>query len=104
LTEIEVTDPTHPLFGRRFPVLSISSPPQGAGSVLVQYREHMALRIPVLATNLASARSAPQTKLTLEAVAALVALAVECEVLCPSNPPKSGDDCRQHCSDASSMI
>src|SRR5256885_4225810 len=26
LTEIEVTDPTHPLFGRHFPLISVSSP------------------------------------------------------------------------------
>src|SRR3712207_6869606 len=31
LTEIDVTDPTHPLFGRRFAVLSISAPLHGAG-------------------------------------------------------------------------
>ena len=45
VTEIEVTDPTHPLFGRRFPVLSISSPPQNPGHVLVSYREQMTLRM-----------------------------------------------------------
>lgn len=27
VTEVEVTDPTHPLFGRRFPLLSVSYAP-----------------------------------------------------------------------------
>jgi hypothetical protein len=94
LTEIEVTDPTHPLFGRHFSALSISSPPQGEGNVLVVYK-HMALRVPVSATNLAPARPGPRTKLTLEAVAELVSLVEECEVICQCNPSESGSACPQ---------
>jgi len=96
LTEIEVTDPTHPLFGRRFPLLSISSPQQGSGHVLVSYRGYMALRIPLFATNLASSRPTGQTKLTLSAVTDLISLAEQCEVLCHTNPQKSGNDCPQN--------
>ena len=48
---IEVTDPTHPLCGRRFQVLSISHPPQRPGHVVVAYRGSLRLRIPALATN-----------------------------------------------------
>ena len=48
--EIEVTDPTHPLFRRRFAVVSISRPPHGSGHVLVAYRDGMQLRIPVAST------------------------------------------------------
>jgi hypothetical protein len=33
---VEVTDPTHPLYGRRFAVLAISHPPQRPGHVVVK--------------------------------------------------------------------
>src|SRR3954447_13697438 len=36
--QVEVTDPSHPLYGRRFQVLSISHPPHGPGHVVVAYR------------------------------------------------------------------
>jgi hypothetical protein len=94
VTEIEVTDPTHPLFGRRFPVLSITAPHQdSSGYVLVSYREDMTLRISLLSTSLAPSRSAGQTKLTSDALTDLISLAEQCEVLCPANPQKSGSDC-----------
>src|SRR6202030_4144077 len=47
--EIEWTDPPHPLYGRRFQVLSISQPPQRPGHVVVAYRSFLRLRIPVQA-------------------------------------------------------
>lgn len=104
VTEIEVTDPTHPLFGRRFSILSIStSQPDSAGHVLVSYREYMSLRISFLSTNLAPPRSAGQTKLTLDALTDLISLAEQCEVLCPANPQKSGSDCLQDSKPKSSM-
>ena len=49
VTEIEVTDPTHPLFGRRFPMRSISAPERGGIYVLVLYRHTFTLRIPLRA-------------------------------------------------------
>ena len=93
LTEVEVTDPTHPLFGRRFPLVSVSSSPQSAGHVLVAYRDYMRLRIPRLATNLAPAQPIGSTKLTLPAMTELIALAEQCEELCHTNPPTSGCAC-----------
>ena len=95
LTEIEVTDPTHPLFGRHFPVLSISSPPQGLGHVFVVYQEHMTLCIPLSATNLAPPRPTGQAKLTLSAVTDLISLVEQCEVLCQLHQQRSGSDCLQ---------
>lgn len=92
----------HPLFGRCFPVLSISSPLQGSGHVLVAYREHMTLRIPTDATNLAPQRPTSRTKLTLPAMQELILLAAECEELCLSTPPTSGTDCPQTCNTVSS--
>ena len=89
-------DPTHPLYGRRFPLLSIGFSPRIPGHVLVSYREYMALRIPVSATNLASPRPTAPTKLTLQALLELISLAEQCEVLCPSNHLPSGNDCPQN--------
>ena len=87
-TEIEVTDPTHPLFGRRFALISVSSPLQGPGSAFVSYREYMVLRLPVASTTLALSRPVLSTKLTLSAVKELVTLAEDCEALNahPSKP------------------
>ena len=96
MTEIEVTDPTHPLFGRRFPVLSVNSSQRDSdGNVFVSYREYMILRIPLLSTSLASCRPEGQTKLCLDALTDLISLAEQCEALCPSNLQKSGTDCLQ---------
>ena len=97
LIEVEVTDPTHALFGRRFPLLSLSSTLSRVEHVLVGFRGHMALRIPVSATNLAPTRPCPRAKLTLAAITELISLAEQCEVLCPSNRARSGDACRQDC-------
>ncbi len=94
MTEIEVTDPTHPLFGRRFPVRSISAPERGGIYVLVLYRDIFTLRIPLSASNLAPPRSASFTKLTCDSVAHLITLAEQCEAVCPPDPQTSGDNCR----------
>ena len=83
----------HPLFGRRFSVLSISHPVNGAGHVVVAYRQSMTLRIPHTATNLALSRPSSATKLTATAVADLVALAEDCEALCPLLRSTSGGTC-----------
>jgi hypothetical protein len=91
--EVEVTDPTHPLFGRRFHVVSISHPPRRPGQVTVTYRDGMCLRFPVLATNLAPGNAAAlRSKFTREALLDLVALVKECEVACPDHPGASGPD------------
>jgi len=80
-TEIEVTDPTHPLFGRRFLLISFSSPLQGAGSAFVSYREYMVLRLPVASTTLALSRPVISTKLTSDAIKELMTIAGDCEAL-----------------------
>jgi len=81
--EIDVTDPTHPLFGRRFEILSVHDSPGLVGHVLVSYLGHITLRIELQATNLApSPRPAPPaTKLTSQALTELAQLAEQCEVL-----------------------
>ena len=91
LEEVEVTDPTHALFGRRYQVLSITHPLGSPGHVLVAHRDGVCLRIPVLATNLApSAPALPRTKLTRAALLDLLSLVKECEALCPDHRNASG--------------
>src|SRR5215510_7388627 len=51
-TEVEVTDPAHPLFGRRFALLSTSPRPHSVGYIFVAYRDTMGLRLPHVATSL----------------------------------------------------
>src|SRR3989304_8994516 len=89
-TQVEVIDPTHALFGRKFPLISFSQQP-GAQYALVRYRESMALRIPLRATNLAAAQPKVPTKLSLSAVRELLSVAEAGEVLCPPDPATSGE-------------
>ena len=88
-----MTDPTHPLYGRRFPILSISHPPQHPGHVVVAYRTFMRLRLPVQATNLAADNHRQlRTTFTRVALVELLALLKECEGLCTGHPGVSGND------------
>jgi hypothetical protein len=78
-----VTDPTHPLFGRRFLVRSISRPPHGSGHVLVAYRDAMQLRIPVASTSLmVNPIPPPGTKWTPDAIREFLSLVQEAETPC----------------------
>ena len=71
-TEIEVVDPAHPLYGRRFPLVSLSHSPRGLPQALVTYQRDILVRIPVSATNLSPA---PQllfkTKISFDAACEL---------------------------------
>ena len=90
LAEVEVTDPFHPLFGRRFPLISSSSTITGPGYVWAAYRDYMRLRIPLSATSLVSSGPISRTKFTRQGLEELLALASEYEGLCQSTPQKSG--------------
>jgi hypothetical protein len=71
--EIEVTDPTHPLFGQRFVIHSLSQPPTRAACVHVVYQETMILRIPLAATNRQRClQRRTRTKWTAEAIAGVL--------------------------------
>jgi hypothetical protein len=88
---IEVTDPTHPLYGRRFQVLSISHPPQRPGHVVVAYRGSLRLRIPVPATEpIPGNASRPRTRFTKDALLELLALWKESQAACVDHPGPSG--------------
>src|SRR6266581_1246476 len=94
LGEVEVTDPGHPLFGRRFALVSTRPRPHSVGYLFVAYRDTMVLRIPQAATSLVTPPPEPQllTKLTSHAITELISFAEQCEVLCPATQPNSGTD------------
>ena len=104
ITEIEVTDAKHPLFGRRFSLISITSSPHGSSQVFVAYRDSMVLRIPLASTTLAVSRPLASTKLTRDAVTDLLTVAEDCEALCPLIPPRSGNTYQPTCHSGSETI
>lgn len=96
LTEIEVTDPTHPLFGRRFPMLSSRPQAPTATHVFVTSQGFMVLRLPRAATTLLPLPPRMSTPLTSHAITDLIALAEPCEVLCHTIPDLSGPPAVPH--------
>ena len=87
-----MTYPSHPLYGRRFQVLSVSHPPNHPGHVIVAYRSFMRLRLPVQATNLTADNArCLRTKCTRAALLELLALTKECEGACTDHPEVSGN-------------
>lgn len=98
--EIEVTDSKHPLFGRKFAMRAANEPRQGRQYVFVVYRDHLLLRIPIDATNLALTRPTPITKLTFAAITELISLAEPYEAAWIAqhniSPKTSGDDSLQN--------
>src|SRR5262249_40528192 len=97
----EVTDPTHPLFGQRFVVRSVSQPPGQAGFAYVVYQQAMTLRIPLAATDRCNfPRRRPRTKWTAEAITDVLTLVTEVPLSCPPDP--SGKGSRPNCKRKSS--
>ena len=91
--EVEVTDSSHPLYGRRFALLSTRPRPHSVGYLFVAYRDTMVLRIPQAATSLVMApEPQPLTKLPSHAITELISCAEQCEVLCPATQLNSGTD------------
>ncbi len=88
---VEVTDPTHPLYGRRFAVHSVTHPGHGPGHVFVIYRDHVRLRLPLAATDLVPCqRPTHSTKLTAASIRQFLVRAQECAQACPNDPTPSG--------------
>jgi hypothetical protein len=94
---VEVTDPTHPLFVRKFRLLEVSRSACGTVQVTVRYRDDLTLRLPQHATSLSGlAGIAIRSKLTAAAVRDLLAFVKENEsCLRPSR--KSGNISRRSC-------
>jgi hypothetical protein len=78
--EVTVTDPGHPLYGRRFRVASRSRGPGAKGSyVEVLYRDGILLRIPTAAIAPPKTGQPPATKVTPAAIEELALTARMCE-------------------------
>jgi hypothetical protein len=91
---VTVTDPGHPLYGRRFRLVSAPGGSGANGYVRVAHHGDTVLRLPVAATNLHPLPcDVARSKLTLEAIQDLLRLAAEGEHACPSAPARSGHAC-----------
>jgi hypothetical protein len=100
VVEVEVTDPGHPLFGRRFPLVSVSRlRASGGGHAFVAYQDRMLLKLPVAATSLAPRLpGGVPSKLTVEAMQELIALTEDSgEVPCSSGLNASGHASPRRC-------
>lgn len=93
ITEIIVTDPRQPLFGRHFQVLSIQGQRFSSGYAYVPHRQGLNLRIPLSATNISSSSITSSPKLSYSAVKDLISLSEECNALCPTALKPSTQDC-----------
>lgn len=98
-----MVDPTHPLYGRRFPLVSVTSALISTGHVRIEYRPGIMLMLPLPVTSLwpNPERRALRTKLCVEALAELVTISGESEGPCPSSPVMSGIICPPLCADKS---
>jgi hypothetical protein len=92
--EIEIIDPRHPLYGRRFRLVAVTSGARSVRLARVMYRPDIFLLLPTSVTSLhpPATRIVP-TKLCLEALEDLVRVAAEREE-CRSIPAMSGEPCR----------
>jgi len=99
--EVEVTDPTHPLYGRCFRVLALLQPRHGTRLVVVAGHDSQQLRLPLAATNLSPRLPLPATKFTLDALRDFLSLVKECTPPCPSHPPPSGRSSPRPCNNSS---
>jgi hypothetical protein len=97
-TEVEIIDPTHPLFGRRFRLLSVSTPLHNSSTVTVSYNGYMSLRIPLLSTNIVIVRPMQRTKLTPESLNEFISTVGQWEGnICYMNQKESGEECPRNC-------
>ena len=89
-TEIEIIDPTHPLFGKKFSVLFFyTQNNKNIGHVVVKYEPGLNLRIPLSVTNLNYAPISYPTKLTALALKEFISLAKELQI-CQQHSQISG--------------
>jgi hypothetical protein len=98
-----VVDPTHPLYARRFALVSVTGGLVSTRYMCVEYRPGIALMLPLPVTSLwpNPDRRAVRTKLSVEALTELVTISGESEGTCPSSPETSGVTCPPSCADTS---
>lgn len=87
--EVEITNPTHPLFGCKLPIISVSSPPIGESNVFVQYQGHIVLKIPISATSLGYTPFTLSAKLSLSSLKEIIKIFKETKELCHIKLSKS---------------
>jgi hypothetical protein len=104
VTEIKITDPRHPLFGRKFPVLSICEQAHLGGYIIAAYPNGISLRLPISATDLAINHIVSPTKLTSLALEEFFSLAKECQLICQTKNLMSGNIYPQNSNKTSSKI
>ena len=98
---MEINDPSHPLFGWRFQIESISRSDEAVAHVFVRRDDDIILRIPLRATDRSTlVDHTPRAKLCGSAVAEFLGLVMEYE-LCPqtkqTKPTKSGRRSTKNC-------
>ena len=94
--EVEVVDPVHPLYRRRFQVVSVIHESCSEPMVRVQWRFGLTLQLPLCVTDI-GVYDEPciiRTKLSVEALEDLVMLAEASEGACLSSLETSGAHCR----------
>jgi hypothetical protein len=96
--EVEVIDSGHPLYGRRFHLISIDTVSCGESLARVKYRFGLTLLLPVGVTDLEPPRVSRtiRAKLSVDAVNDLIAVAEGSEGACLSSLKMSGKPSRRH--------
>ena len=83
------------MFGRAFPLISVSRSPEQEAHAFVSYQGHMVLQIPLRSTDLSLLTGKnPCLQLTLASIEELINLAKECEELCPVPLKQFGTNCQ----------
>jgi hypothetical protein len=104
--DVEVIDPTYPLFGRRFRLVSITRGTCSDSCARVEWRFGLTLLLPLEVTNLVPRKEqrTMRTRLSIEAIEDLVAVAEGSEGACPSSLGRSGAIYRRRSAGRLSMI
>jgi hypothetical protein len=91
---VDVVDPAHPLFGRRFRVTLLPYRTPAPQCVFVEFTAGLQIRIPLSATNLRySPPPGAPLKVSWQSIQELLALSQEWEPPCPSTSHRSGTRC-----------
>jgi hypothetical protein len=95
--EVKVIDPVHPLYGRRFQVVSVIRESCANPMVRVEWRFGLTLLLPLSVTDLRAPEELRKIRIRLgvEALEDLVAVAEATEGACLSSLETSGARCRQ---------
>ena len=89
---MEIVDPAHPLFGRRFRLASPPGPIHPSAQIRLIFGSELVLTIPAAATDLLPPppQMCAAPKLSVEALRDLLTVAGEAVAPCPSSPVRSG--------------